>query len=305
VRKFGIEVEFGGSQEDVVRELRNQGLSQRQRPEGYMGHGEHDWIVKYDGSVSGGGELVGPPLDWDNPEDRAQVTKAFQALADAGCTTHPNAGVHVHIDASDLDGKQVAGVVRAYTKYEDQIYRIATSGWETMRSGARNNYAKRMERSRVERLAKAKTKEQIGLGYYGTRNYHSLGHSHSSRYYGLNLHSWFYRGTIEFRIFNSTMNHKRVLAYITLCMALVQDGRNNKLRSINKVFALGTMHAAATRSSDEGKAEAKKQLHHLSQFLRWENKDTPISKEDLDLITYVWKNSVPQDEALYPAGLGY
>ena len=41
-----------------------------------------------------------------------------------------------------------------------------------------------------------------------------------TRYYALNLHSVFYRGTVEFRCFNSTLHAGRAAAYVNLCLAI-------------------------------------------------------------------------------------
>lgn len=284
-RKFGLEVEFQGSTERVLAELVSRGLAQSRSMSNYSQNSDTYWIVKGDASVERGGELVSPPLLMDDPDQRGQVAKAVEALTAAGVQPHQTAGIHVHINASDLDGKQVVGVARTFTKFEDQIYRIASSGWLTVRN---YRWCKPIERATVEKIAKARTKEQLATAWYGAREAHHMsGHGHHSRYHGLNLHSYFYRGTIEFRIFNSSINIKRIEAYIILAMAIVQDGRDGKLRSINKVFKLGDMKA--------GILPDKKAFHHLCQMLRWENDISPISKEDLALISYCWKNSVPQE----------
>ena len=41
-----------------------------------------------------------------------------------------------------------------------------------------------------------------------------------SRYHALNLHSVFSKGTIEFRMFNSTLHAGEVKSYIQLCLAI-------------------------------------------------------------------------------------
>lgn len=45
-------------------------------------------------------------------------------------------------------------------------------------------------------------------------------HYNDSRYYALNLHSVFYRGTVEFRCFNATLRAGRAKAYLDLCLAM-------------------------------------------------------------------------------------
>ena len=45
-------------------------------------------------------------------------------------------------------------------------------------------------------------------------------HYDDSRYHALNLHSVFSKGTIEFRLFNSTLHAGEVKSYIQLCLAI-------------------------------------------------------------------------------------
>ena len=49
---------------------------------------------------------------------------------------------------------------------------------------------------------------------------HGYEHYNWTRYYALNLHSVFYRGTVEWRCFNSTLHAGRAAAYINLCLAM-------------------------------------------------------------------------------------
>ena len=83
-RKFGLEVEFEGNVDDVVVAIRNAGLSTRSGMVGYTAHDTDGWVVKTDASVSRGGELVGPPLDWDDADPRDQINRAFAALIASG-----------------------------------------------------------------------------------------------------------------------------------------------------------------------------------------------------------------------------
>ena len=45
-------------------------------------------------------------------------------------------------------------------------------------------------------------------------------HYNASRYYALNLHSVFYRSTVEWRCFNSTLDPVQAAAYVNLCLAM-------------------------------------------------------------------------------------
>ena len=45
-------------------------------------------------------------------------------------------------------------------------------------------------------------------------------HYNSTRYHGVNLHAFFSKGTVEFRLFNSTLHAGKIKAYIQFCLAV-------------------------------------------------------------------------------------
>lgn len=283
--KFGIEVEFGGDLTALINELVAEGLSSNSSVHSYMGHSETEWIVKRDGSVQGGGELVGPPLRFDSEEDRDQVTRAIKCMQRAGCRPIEQAGIHVHIESRGMTPRQISAVGRMFARYEDVLYRLGTSGWRTLRSAARQ-YAKPLTEDQKKGLAKAKTDDQLQRAYYGSDGgWRRESHGHSSRYCGLNLHSHWYRGTIEFRIFNSSVNPERVQAYIAVCAAIIRDAKNDKLRSIGKgAHALGSME----RMTQE---EVDKVFFNFISVMRYQ---AGLSIDDYRLVKRFWKDSVPQ-----------
>lgn len=285
--KFGLEVEFTGNTDDLIRELRNEGLSQSSRMASYIGFSQTDWTVKRDASVRNGGELVSPPLEFTNEEQRGQIDRAIRAMRRAGCTPDPSAGIHVHIESSGFSAREISCVARLWTRYEDAIYRLASSGWNTIRSGARQ-WAPRLSDAQKSGLASARTDQALMRAYYQqgrvtdstTRN-----HGHGSRYRGLNLHSHWYRGTIEFRVFNSSVNGDRIQMYVALCHAIMQDAKNGKMRSVNRgVVPLGSMA--------NGTADPDKVLFNFLNILRYHGGE--MSVDDYRLVKRFWQDSRPQ-----------
>ena len=71
-------------------------------------------------------------------------------------------------------------------------------------------------------------------------------HYNWTRYHALNLHSVFYRGTVEYRMFNSTLHAGRVKAYVHLALgissqALEQRGSQmRKTETDNPAFTFRT-----------------------------------------------------------------
>lgn len=56
-------------------------------------------------------------------------------------------------------------------------------------------------------------------------------HYNSTRYHGLNLHATFTKGTVEFRLFNSTLHAGEVKAYIQFCLAVTHQALVQKKAS--------------------------------------------------------------------------
>lgn len=67
--------------------------------------------------------------------------------------------------------------------------------------------------------------------YYGGVNHE---HYNQTRYHALNLHSFFSKGTVEFRLFNSTLHAGRIKAYVQFCLALSAWSIESKGRTIFK-----------------------------------------------------------------------
>jgi hypothetical protein len=298
-RRFGVEIEFAGDMEAVIHSLRNAGIPVADMRHTHNGHSETAWTVKYDGSVSRGGELVSPPLDFNT--QREQVTKAVEALQAAGATTDRAAGIHVHIEAvhedgSLMTGREIAAVVRFTYKFEDAIYRIASSGWNTMRPGSRT-YCRPIPEATARAIMEVKTRDELrGVWDEGRSVRDQRSGRYSSyilraldRYTATNLQSLFLRNTIEFRYFNSSVNPVRIQTYIALCMAIVDDARNGYSRSVTKSYRLGDMANGTVKESAV--------ILRLQQILRSNSRDTKVcmSEEDWkNLRKLCWKGSRPQ-----------
>lgn len=263
---IGIEIEFKGSRTDVARAFANSQL--------------HGWKVVQDGSVYDGAELVSPPMDWDLTQTQEDLAIAVDLLKRAGASTSQSAGIHVHVDARDLDARQASKVAVWSHEWEDQLYRIASSGWRTVRPSGRNNYCAPMPQDMAIMLDNVQSRRDFNLAWYGS-SYAGSSHYDNSRYRGVNLHSWSYRGTVEFRVFNSSLNHARISAYVSLCVAVVQSARDGKTPKPAVRYALGMMQDGKVTGTDAFAAL----VNGLWQYL---------SRGDIEKLQWVWDTSYAQ-----------
>lgn len=308
MKRFGIEIETIGDPNRALEELQNTGLSIVDQRHTHMGSSSHAWTLKRDGSLdapqSGWGlEIVSPPLDFDNPQERGQVDKIVAALQAAGCTPHRSAGIHVHIEAAHEDGhemtaKEIAAVVRFTYKFEDAMYRIASAGWQTIRPGART-YALPIPEGTAQAIMHVQNTDdlwQVWENSYDWMQAHrrnrrtaSIVLREQSRYTATNLMALQAHNTIEFRYFNSSLNIKRIQGYVALCMAIMDDARNGFSRSVKKSYRMGAML--------NGEISEKALMMRLQQIFRSNGKDTKVCMSEDDwknLRNSCWRQSVPQ-----------
>ena len=91
----------------------------------------------------------------------------------------------------------------------------------------------------------------------------------------MNLHSVFSKGTIEFRLFNSTLHAGEIQAYIQLCLAvshqaLVQKGASRtKTHSPNEKYTFRTWLLRLGLIGDEFKTARRHLLKHLDGNIAW------------------------------------
>ena len=100
-------------------------------------------------------------------------------------------------------------------------------------------------------------------------------HYDDSRYHALNLHSVFSKGTIEFRMFNSTLHAGEVKSYIQLCLAishqaLVQRGASRiKRQPENEKYTFRTWLLRLGLIGDEFKTARQHLLKNLEGNIAW------------------------------------
>jgi hypothetical protein len=207
--RFGLEIEMDNlsvnSAANVVNEYWN----------GSYDHLGRTWIVAEDQTVPNGFELITPPLYY---ADIFIAQELFRKLRQKGAIRTHRAGVHVHVDARDLSPSQLMNIVNLYARYSDVI--IKSLNVDTRR----RIYYCRPVIAFADKMSDTifptydNLKKEWYEIYYGLFGSHQK--YHRSRYTDLNLHSYFQRGTIEFRFFNSTNHAGRLKSFIILALAI-------------------------------------------------------------------------------------
>jgi hypothetical protein len=138
--------------------------------------------------------------------------------------------MHIHVDASAFDGRTLANLAKIVHKQEPLI--LTALGVSQARL---NQYTKPVSAELIARIERSrpKTKEQMNRIWYGFHNSNPT-HYDNTRYHGVNLHNVWYRGTVEFRWFESTLHAGKVKAATQFVLAIAAKALNQRGASSRK-----------------------------------------------------------------------
>ncbi|MCW6106309.1 MULTISPECIES: amidoligase family protein [Clostridium] len=177
-------------------------------------------------------ELVTPILKY---EDIETLQELIRKLRHSGAVSESKlkCGIHIHIGAKGHTPNTLKNLVNLIVAKEDLIYKSLEI------DPARVKYCKKVNNHLIETINKKKPKNlkelaDIWYSDYGVEN--RSRHYHTSRYHGLNLHSTFTKGTIEFRLFNGTMHAGKIRSYIVFCLAISHQALKQKSASAKRTY---------------------------------------------------------------------
>ena len=242
--RFGIEIEStGATRGDVARaiqsvvggETRHVGSPACFDPHEITDSRGRIWRVVADSSLSDAppdkrAEIVSPILGYtDIPELQAVIRSVRQA----GAKSSRQAGVHIHLDCSDFDGKSLVNLAKLYHKQEELILKAFGVSPERM-----NRYAKPMNPAFIARIEKCKKIDASEMNrlWYGYQK-PNPGRYDVERYSAVNFTSLFIRGSVEFRLFEfptQKLHAGMVRAWVIFVLALGARALNCRCTSSRK-----------------------------------------------------------------------
>ena len=238
-QNFGIEIELTGiTRARAARIIANHFATESTHVGGgYDTHAAFDtkgrrWKAMSDGSIrterkSGDSlvsamgsyscEVVTPILKY---EDLADVRAILGKLVNAGAVANESCGIHVHVDGANHTPESLTRLEEFAIGRQDLFY-------EALRIGARaGHWCKKTPASLLKAMKDApKTRDSLERVWYSSANDNYFGgidhqHYNATRYHGINLHAFFTKGTVEFRLFNGTTDADKVLSYVQFCLAM-------------------------------------------------------------------------------------
>lgn len=267
MRRVGIEMEFKGDRNQVLTALRETGLARSQTVESYSHRDPSFWVVVTDSSVPNGGEAKSPPLDFYDMNQRRQLTLGIRAMREqGGAKPSHKAGFHIHVERDGLSKHEVGLICKFGIMFEDVLFRQGIGTFKQPRRGW----------ERYSHPFTLETKRQMIDADFDYDVCYQL----CDKYNFVNLQTRDQK-TIEFRLFNSTMNAKLVQANVALVANLIQVMRLGKFkRALTRetVVPLGSMK--------EGWRKPEESFAHMMRILRCGGDG--ISNKDAKLIEEFW-----------------
>lgn len=238
-QNYGVEIELTGITRETAAKVIAEyyGTSESYIGTYYCTHGAKDrkgrtWKCMSDASIEctrkeGGRqvraskeyscEVVTPILQYDDIEDLQEIVRL---LVKAGAVANSSCGIHVHVDGANHTPESLTRLMDFAVGRQDLFY-------EALQVGARaNRWCHKMSTSLLKAMKNSdmtrSSMERIWYspandGYRGGINHD---HYNESRYHGVNLHAFFTKGTVEFRLFNGTTHAGKIKAYVQFCLAM-------------------------------------------------------------------------------------
>lgn len=175
-------------------------------------------------------ELVTPILRYEDIETLQELIRRLRK-AGAVSDSELQCGIHIHIGAKDHTPNTLKNLVNLMAAKEDLIYKSLEI------DPARVRWCKKVNEDLIQAINKKKPKtlEQLADLWYNGYGFENRDrHYHTSRYHGLNLHSTFTKGTIEFRLFNGTLHAGKIRSYIVFCLAISHQALTQKSASARR-----------------------------------------------------------------------
>ena len=173
-------------------------------------------------------EMVSPKLTY---AELPKFQECVRQIRHAGAKVNSSCGLHIHVDAANHNRQSLKNLLSIMYAKEDILFKALQVNEARAARWCQKVREPMLEK--IRRLPTNTTMDRLKREWYegGDGSYE---HYNWTRYYALNLHSVFYRGTLEWRCFESTLHAGKVRANITLALAISAQAINQKRTVMRK-----------------------------------------------------------------------
>lgn len=202
------------------------------------------WKFTYDGSINPqvrrngrycqasseySTEMVSPKLEYS---EMGKLQEVVRCLKRNGGRVNSSCGMHVHVDASNHTARSIKNALTIMYSKEDILFKALN-----VQTAREYHYCQKVRPTVLEEIRRMPNSnismEKLKRAWYEGRD-GSQQHYDCTRYYALNVHAVFSKGTLEWRCFESTLHAGKVRANITLALAISAQAINQKCTHMKK-----------------------------------------------------------------------
>lgn len=174
-------------------------------------------------------EMVSPKLTYSEMEKLQGVVRCLRRN---GGRVNSSCGMHVHVDASNHTPRSIKNALTIMYSKEDILFKALK-----VQTAREESYCQKVRPAVLEEIRKMPNSnismDKLKRAWYEGRD-GSHQHYDRTRYYALNVHAVFSKGTLEWRCFESTLHAGKVRANITLALAISAQAINQKCTHMKK-----------------------------------------------------------------------
>lgn len=208
---FGVEIEMGDFYNlDKLKEQINRLISEKKLSDG--------WVVTDDSSIKNTkynretAEIKSPKLKIKKG-GLDELRTIYRVIAEHEGKANPSCGLHFHVDTSELNHKDIINLLKIELQSENVLYQLAKGHDKEHRGG----------------------RQCEPISHYGSMLTSAI-HSSSiedlkgviSRYYSINIKSFWKHGTIELRINNATDDPDIAIFHLENYLRMVKSAHDNE-----------------------------------------------------------------------------
>ena len=176
------------------------------------------WTSTNDGSINSeegydGIEMVSYPASGDLLLE--SIDNLISWSNDIGAVVNRSCGLHVHFNSLDLTARQVAHVGIVYKYFEEILKGMMPNSRQS------SNWCKDFPIPKKQLRHITEESELIEMYYDYMDSYPSAEKYNDARYCGLNIHSRYYHGSLEFRLHSGTINKTKILNWIQILNRII------------------------------------------------------------------------------------
>ena len=228
-------------------------------------------------------EMVTPKLTY---AELPKLQECVRRVRKAGAKANGSCGIHVHVDASNHNRQSLKNLIGIMYSKEDILFKALQVSESRAERWCKKVREPMLRQARTLSSDETNDLTQLERVWY-EGNVENTDHYNWTRYYALNLHSVFYRGTVEWRCFNSTLHAGKVAAYVNLCLAISAQAiaqRSTVMRkthSENELFTFRVWLVRLGLNGEEFKHTRDHLLAHLEGDRAWRHdKDSyPVNQK--------------------------